>query len=268
MTPHASVSPLSVSPGRTGPDAMRTRGLALVALVLAGSGCASGSRAPERGDVIRRILASTAQLRSEREGGVRRAASGVVVATDAGSRRAWIVTVRHFVTPSTPQKVYVQLPGQRRTVPAIVTSVSADDADLDLAIIEVENLDVTSVRLKETASLGDEVLIVAFPWGRGFSVVRGIVSQVASPEGEELVAGPARMVDASVSYGSSGGGVFDAQSGELVGIVESYSTAKLSIPEMKDRVLEVPVPGQTTVIPAPVILRFLIDSGLGRRLAK
>jgi hypothetical protein len=76
------------------------------------------------------------------------------------------------------------------------------------------------------------------------------------------------MVDASVSYGSSGGGVFDAQSGELVGIVESYRTAKIAIPELKDRVLEVPVPGQTTVIPAPVILRFIVDSGLGRRLPK
>jgi len=243
-----------------------TRGLALFALVLAGGGCVSVSPAPDRGDLIRRVLASTVQLRSEREGGIRRAASGVVVATDPGSRRAWIVTVRHFVTPSTPQKVSVQPPGQKRAVPAIVMSVSADD--LDLAIIEVEDLDVTPVRLKDTASLGDEVLIVAFPWGRRFTVVRGIVSQVASPEGEELVAGPARMVDASVSYGSSGGGVFDAQSGELVGIVESYRTAKIAIPEMKDRVLEVPVPGQTTVIPAPVILRFIVDSGLGRRLPK
>jgi serine protease Do len=243
-------------------------GLAVFALVLAGGGCVSAPPAPDRGDLIRRILASTVQLRSEREGGIRRAASGVVVATDPGARRAWIVTVRHFVTPSTPQAVSVQPPGHARAVPAIVMSVSAADPDLDLAIIEVEHLDVTPVRLKDTASLGDEVLIVAFPWGRRFTVVRGIVSQVASPEGEELVAGSVRMVDASVSYGSSGGGVFDARSGELVGIVESYRTAKIAIPEMKDRVLEVPVPGQTTVIPAPMILRFIVESGLGRRLPK
>ena len=247
-----------------------TRGLALIALVLAGGGCVSVPRAPERGDLIRRILASTVQLKSEREGGVHRAASGVVVATDPGSRRAWIVTVGHFVNPSKPQKVYVQLPGEERTAPATVRSVSADDRDLDLAIIEVEDLDVdvVPVRFKDTASLGDEVLIVAFPWGRRFTVTRGIVSEVTSLLGEELVTGPARMVDASVSYGSSGGGVFDAHSGELVGIVESYRTAKIAIPEMKERVLEVPVPGQTTVIPAPVILRFIVDSGLGRRLAK
>ena len=83
-----------------------------------------------------------------------------------------------------------------------------------------------------------------------------------------LVEGPPRMVDASVSYGSSGGGVFDAQSGALIGIVESYRTAKVAIPETKDRVLEVPVAGETTLIPAPAILRFLVASGLEEFLAR
>jgi hypothetical protein len=72
------------------------RGLALLALAVAGTGCASSPPAvQDRTDLIRRILASSVQLRSERDGGVRRAASGVVVATDPASRRAWIVTVRH-----------------------------------------------------------------------------------------------------------------------------------------------------------------------------
>jgi serine protease Do len=245
-----------------------TRGLALVALVLAAGGCASPSRAPDRGDRIRRILATTVQLRSERDGGIRRAASGVVVATDPTSRRAWIITVRHFITPFARQRMFVQHPGLETARPATIVSVSAEDLDLDLAIIEVENLDVTPVRLKETSTLGDELVIVAFPWGRRFTVARGIVSQVTSPLGEEIVTGSARMVDASVSYGSSGGGVFDAHSGELVGIVETYRTAKVTIPEMKDRVLEIPVPGETTLVPASVILQFMQDFGLSRRLGK
>jgi hypothetical protein len=98
--------------------------------------------------------------------------------------------------------------------------------------------------------------------------VSGVVSQVAAPSGELLLAGPARMVDASVSYGSSGGGVFDAHSGELVGIVESYRTAKVTIPEMKERPLQVPVAGETTLVPAAVIVLFLVDSGLGDFLAR
>ena len=112
-------------------------------------------------------------------------------------------------------------------------------------------------------SLGDEILVVAFPWGQRFTVVRGIVSQVASLSD---ITGPARMVSASVSYGSSGGGVFDAQTGELVGIVEGYRIAKVAIPEMKERVLEMPVAGETTLISASAIFRFLVDSGLGNFL--
>ena len=245
-----------------------TRGLALVGLVLTAAGCATASRAPDRSEVIRRILASTVQLRSEREGGIRRAASGVVVATDPGSGRAWIITVRHFLTPSRPQEVSVQFSGAKRAVAAVVWAVSAEDLDLDLAIIEVENPSATPIRLKEFANLSDEVLIAAFPWGQRLTVVGGLVSQIASPDGEVLASGPARMVDASMSYGSSGGGVFDAQSGELVGIVETYRTAKIAIPELKDRVLEIPVPGETVLVPASVILRFVLDFGLGRRLMK
>ena len=235
------------------------RALALAAVTLAASGCASAPPASDRGDLVRRILTSTVQLRTEREGGARRAASGVVVAADAAAQRAWIVTARHFVHPPRRQQVSVRLPGRRSSVNASIAFVSED---MDLAVIEVQGLDLVPARLKPTASLGDEILLVAFPWGRRFTVISGVVSQIAGPDGEMLVEGPPRMVDASVSYGSSGGGVFDAQSGALLGIVESYRTAKVAIPEAKDRVLEVPIAGETTLIPAPVILRFLVASGL------
>ena len=60
----------------------------------------------------------------------------------------------------------------------------------------------------------------------------------------------------------------DAQStqvrtGDLVGIVEGYRTAKVAIPEMKERVFEMPVAGETNVIPAATILRFIREAGLG-----
>src|SRR5262249_26168094 len=130
-----------------------------------------------------------------------------------------------------------------------------------------QHLEVKPVRLKMEASLGDEVLVVAFPWGQHFTVVRGLVSQVATSLGDPLVSGPARVVDASVSYGSSRGGAFDARSGALLGIVESQRTARVAIPEMKERVLEVPVAGETTVIPAATIARFLVGVGLADFLA-
>ena len=60
---------------------------------------------PERTALIRRILASTAQLRTEREGGGQRAASGVVLARDRNAGRVWILTTLHFLEPPRPQKV-------------------------------------------------------------------------------------------------------------------------------------------------------------------
>jgi len=240
--------------------------LALAGLALAGAACASpasptATPAPpaNRGDLIRGILASTVQLKSEHEAGVSRAASGVVVATHYPSRRMWIATARHFLEPSRPQQLYVRLPGQTSMAPATIAFISGDR---DLAIIETEYADVAAARLKMTTTLGDEILLVSFPWGQRFTVVRGVVSQIEAPAGELPVAGSPRMVSATVSYGSSGGGVFDAQTGELVAIVESYRMAKVAIPEMKQRVLEVPVAGETTVIPAPLIARFLVESGL------
>src|SRR2546422_1017062 len=136
-----------------------------MAVALALGGCASApppapssapstaplSSPPDRSELIRKLLASTVQLKSEREGGARRAASGVVIAADRASHRTWILTVRHFLTPPHQQSVYVQLPDEQSAVPATVVALSAADFDLDLAIVEVENLDLQPVRLKEVA---------------------------------------------------------------------------------------------------------------------
>ena len=247
----------------------RRGGFAVLALALAAAGCSSVALKSEGPALIRRILASTVQLRSEREGGARRAASGVCVATDPGSRRAWILTVRHFLGPSRPQEVSVRRPGETAELPAIVFAVSDEELGLDIAIVEVQDPGLTPVRLKrEPSNLGDSALVVSFPWGQRLTVVRGIVSQLVSIPGESLVTGAARMVDAHVSYGSSGGGVFDARTGELIGIVETYRTAKITIPELRESAIEIPVPGETVLVPAAALLQFARDFGLERRLLK
>jgi len=141
----------------------------------------------------------------------------------------------------------------------VKATVLAGSSDADLALIEVEGIILPPVKFKEVVRLGDEVWVVAFPWGRRLTLVSGVVSQLVSDEGEVALEGPVRMVDASVSYGSSGGGAFEAASGELIGIVESYRTAQVAIPEAPERVLQIPVPGETTVISSRAILRFLAE---------
>jgi S1-C subfamily serine protease len=224
------------------------RGVLVVALSLA-AGCASVPVPAERGEVIRKIVASTVQLRSERDG-VRRAASGVVIASDAAARRSWILTTRHFLAGRESQPVSLHR-GAARAAARVV----AVGTDVDLAILEVTGVTLPGVTLKDVAQLGDEVWVVAFPWGRRLTVVSGIVSQLVGDDGEPAVAGPPRMVDASVSYGSSGGGVFDAATGDLIGIVEGYRTARMTTKE--DRALEIPVAGETTLISSQAIRSFL-----------
>ena len=150
----------------------------------------------------------------------------------------------------------------------LVARVARLSPDKDLAVIQVEGISLPPVRLKELVRLGDEVWVAAFPWGRQFTVVSGVVSQLIAEEGELAVEGTIRMVDASVSYGASGGGVFDAETGALVGIVEGYRTAHMSGTDKSDRVVQLPVAGETLVIPARAIMDFLGASGLGDLLSR
>jgi len=84
----------------------------------------------------------------------------------------------------------------------------------------------------------------------------GIVSQV-DPEPASRI-----MVDASVSYGSSGGGVYEASTGRLVGLVEGYGTASVPLEEHSaPRSIDVPVPGETYVTSLVGIRRFLTEAG-------
>ncbi|MEX2147239.1 MAG: trypsin-like peptidase domain-containing protein [Candidatus Rokuibacteriota bacterium] len=225
------------------------RHLALLVTVALAAGCASVSGSAERGDIIRKIVASTVQLRSEREG-VRRAASGVVIASDAASPRSWVLTTRHFLDARESQPVSI-----RRGAVRAVAKVAVIGIDVDLAILEVPGVALPGVTLKDVAQLGDEVWVVAFPWGRRLTVVSGVVSQLAGEDGEPVVAGAPRMIDASVSYGSSGGGVFDIVTGALIGIVEGYRTARMTTRE--ERALEIPVAGETTIISSRAIRSFL-----------
>jgi S1-C subfamily serine protease len=237
--------------------------VAAVALVLAG--CAAAAVPSDHGQLIRRIVPTAVQLRAEREDGGRRAASGVVIAADPETRQSWVITTRHFLEPPAPQTVYVSVPGRTGRLRARLLTTSQDN---DLAVLEVIGIVLPTPRLKDIAHVGDDVWIVAFPWGRRLTVVSGIISQVAADDGVVPLAGPARLIDASVSYGSSGGGVFDAVTGALLGIVEGYRTAKFKVRENPDRVIDVPVPGETTVIPAAVIIRFLETAGLPERVRR
>jgi S1-C subfamily serine protease len=205
-------------------------------------------------DVIARSLASSVQLFTEREGGVRRTASGVTL-TAGRDGRSIIVTAAHLLTPQAVQTVYVAPLGSGVRVEARILAI--DEAN-DIAVLEAGAMTGASILLKTEARLGDNVWVVSFPWGGRGTIVGGAVSQIrAGGEAGFPVAGPVGLIDAAVSYGTSGGGVFDARSGKLVGIVRSYRTAKLSLPGTPAQSLELPIAGETTVVPVSEILCVL-----------
>ena len=200
---------------------------------------------------LRLITGATVSLRLERDPGTRRSASGVAIAVDRDRARTWIVTSRHVFERPIPGPVLVTGAGHARPLVARVVGLSPD---VDLALLEVGSTDIPVAALKPVTQLGDEVWVVAFPRGRRATLVGGVISQLAQ---DGVVEGSASMVDAPVSYGASGGGVFDRSTGQLVGIVEGYRTGRVKVTGSPERTVDIPFPGETTVVSAAAIRRFL-----------
>jgi S1-C subfamily serine protease len=133
---------------------------------------------------------------------------------------------------------------------------------VDLALLRVPNPHCLAAPLGHPPALGDRMWIVGFPWGRQIRLIGGIVSEVNLDERGKVMAGTSLMVDASVAYGMSGGGVFDTASGRLVGLIEGYGTARLPFGEKPAlQYIDVPVPGETYVTSLDTIEGFLRETG-------
>jgi S1-C subfamily serine protease len=169
------------------------------------------------------------------------------------------VTAGHFLAPPVPETIFVRTTGAPDRFRATVVR---SDSESDLALLVVPDLVLPPARQRETAHLGDDVWVVAFPRGRQMTLASGTVSQINTDSGTDATEGPVRLVDTSVSYGASGAGVFDAATGELIGVVEGYRTAQIAARDAPDRIMEIPVPGETLVISARAIRRLLAGAEL------
>jgi S1-C subfamily serine protease len=245
-----------------------TRAMSCAALLGFVAGCAVTPPAPpSREQVLKRILPATVQISLEQDGRRIRSGSGVVIgerSMGAGSE-CFILTSGHTLAGlADPQQVYVLLDRHRGKGSRRLARVLSqrDDRQLDLALLQIQTDDCVAAELGAAPGLGDSIWVVAFPWGREMTLVGGVVSQLNGDRADDPDAGAKLMVDASVSYGASGGGVFDAATGRLVGLVEGYRTARVSFKgDASSRYIDVPVPGETYVAPLEDIRRFLTDSG-------
>jgi S1-C subfamily serine protease len=265
--------------------AWRAVAAAGAAATAAGLGACSAARPPEpvavaappappsreavREAVLQRILPSSVQIVVEHAEGQRlRTGSGVAIGVaNPGAKGCFVLTAGHTVSgPVDHRQVFVIFGRDRGKYEKARAAVVAhrDSPDLDLAVLQAESPQCEPAAAGSPPSLGTPVWVVGFPWGKSMTLASGVVSQVDSAQPRDEEEGARLMVDASVSYGISGGPVFDARSGRLIGIVEGYNTARVTPHGAAGNwYIDVPVPGQTVVTPLGDIRRFLTDAGLG-----
>jgi hypothetical protein len=205
----------------------------------------------------------------ERGGDRFRTGSGVViVATPEGTEsECLVISSGHTfagVNQGDENETYVLLDRHHGAATKARAQIVArrESADVDLALLRVRAPRCIPAPLGRPPSLGDRIWIVGFPWGRQIRLIGGMVSEVNLDEHGNLLAGASMVVDASVAYGMSGGGVFDASSGRLIGLIEGYGTARVPFGQKPTlQYIDVPVPGETYVTSLATIEGFLRDSG-------
>jgi serine protease Do len=245
----------------------RAFGLALGLLAL-GAGCTIGPLGPPtRERTLAQVLPSAAQVIVEQGGRRVRSASGVVLAVRLSPQGpdCYVLTSGHTLARGTGEETVSVLLGRHAgsgvKARAIVLA-QRDTPDLDLGLLRVRGGPCTPIELGEPPTLGEGIWVVAFPWGRHLTLVSGVVSQLNRPgPTDSAEPAPQLMVDASVSYGSSGGGVYEVRRGRLIGLVEGYRTARVSLPGETASYIEVPSPGETNVTSVSDIRRFLTEVG-------
>ncbi len=242
----------------------------IVAGAVAGAlyGCATGSpQSPTRVEILGQIFRSSVQVVVERQGGIIRSGSGVMIGAESTSlgTHCLMLTSGHTLSRrAAADEVYALLGRHQATAVKARADVITirDDTAVDLALLRVPTTDCFPARPGTFPALGDPIWIVAFPLGGNMTLAGGIVSQVSQGEGPS---GPRFTVDASVSYGASGAGVFEAGSGRLLGLVEGFGTARVSFggDASPSSYIDVPVPGMTYVTPIDRIRHFLRSAGHG-----
>ena len=125
-----------------------------------------------------------------------------------------VATNFHVVENSKNNRVLVHKPANNLGIGYYPYSAEWRDgrADLDFCLLDVDELwgKPVSVREYNTLKVGEPVYALGAPEGKILSFTSGIISQ-KRPAKKEI------QIDAAMSHGSSGGGLFDA-GGNLIGL--------------------------------------------------
>jgi S1-C subfamily serine protease len=202
---------------------------------------------------------------------MRRSASGVVVGTESTPKGAYsyVLTNAHVIDPKGLTKPRLQVlveqhgePVDYQAEPVALGHVP----DMDLALVKVRGVRLEPAVLADEDELevGEDVVVVAAPYGKALSISGGIISQVELGRDRQ----PRVMkTDAPIGYGASGGGIYSRTTGRLLAIVEGYRTAKVGFAVAEQAYsFDVPMPGETFAAPVSKVRTFLKGSGFERLL--
>ena len=226
----------------------------------------------DRKALLRRILPENVRVLVFEGGEARRSASGVVIGSEVTAEGAvsYVLTNAHVVDPTGldhPRLViYVDRDAEAFDYPAEPVAVG-NVPDLDLALVKIRGVSLAPAQLAEDSELepGEDVMVVAAPYGKALSISGGMVSQVEWDRHRRV---PAMLkTDAAIGYGASGGGVYSVSSGKLLAIVEGYRTARVGFAVAEQSYsFDVPMPGETFAAPSAKVRALLEKNGFARFL--
>lgn len=164
---------------------------------------------------LRDAIAQTVEIRTAIEYGFGSENKGTFVGAGfvIDKARGWIATARHVVAAS-PSKVVVSVAGS----PYADADKLYVDPLLDLAVLRVSPTllrGTAEARLgcEDIPEPGDTVVAVGHPISMKYSVTRGIVSRMASIDGETLI-----QTDAAINTGNSGEPLVSMRNGRVIGM--------------------------------------------------
>ncbi len=220
--------------------------------------------------VIDQIVDASVKIVVERDERRMMSASGIVIASrpvgQGQEAVSYVLTASHALAGSNGATVLVGFCGPdaaRGKLAATVISQGKPDT-IDLALLRVPGIAISPVIFPEDdrVRLGEQILVVGFPEGQRLGISSGIVSQLPLTEIQNGI--PADrpenriVIDAAAPRGVSGGGVFEAGTGRLLGIVQGHQTFSVAVKDQtQSYALKFPVPGATFVVPMAQIRPFL-----------
>ncbi len=232
-----------------------------------------------RQSVIDRIVDGSVKIAIERDARRVTSASGIVIAsrpaTQGKEAVSYVLTAAHALAGGDGATIFVGFCGADAARGKFVATVISQGTPetLDLALLRVVGIAVPSIvfPVDDQVRLGKQILVIGFPEGQRLGISAGIVSQLPLSEIQNGIPADRSehriVIDAAAPRGVSGGGVFEAETGRLIGIVQGYRTVSIPLKDPSQSYsLKFPIPGETYVMPMTQIRLFLTSTDVATEL--